>query len=290
MVCGVNCNCGGNCRCGKAAEYDFSQKSAESNNSRLMFSDLTGAKLKKMLGANKASRRYHNKNNSGGNFGINIYTDGKDSFEINGKYNTKGEITSMGIGKLWGMPTQYRIGNTDKTQLLKFIKEKYNQVISGDIHAAEFSQKSESFSADEGCESCGEPFEGHIKMCENCNECEDCCEYHGQTCSNPACEMEECEDDVYWHEGDKPYCYNCGLVFKKAKYSAESYDCLDCKDKGSKAYGKRCGHCIHLDYPTQNEILSGSWKNAEYNQLNLYRNLGIGAALVTGLAYWINRK
>ena len=30
MVCGGNCKCGGNCRCGKAAEYDFSQKSAES--------------------------------------------------------------------------------------------------------------------------------------------------------------------------------------------------------------------------------------------------------------------
>ena len=81
----------------------------------------------------------------------------------------------------------------------------------------------ESFGADEDCESCGESFEkGYTERCKNCDECEDCCKDNGETCSNPACELEECEEDVYWHEGDKPYCYNCGLVFKKAKYSAES--------------------------------------------------------------------
>ena len=81
----------------------------------------------------------------------------------------------------------------------------------------------ETFGADEDCESCGESFEkGYTERCNYCVECEDCCKDNGETCSNPACELEECEEDVYWHEGDKPYCYNCGLVFKKAKYSAES--------------------------------------------------------------------
>jgi hypothetical protein len=83
----------------------------------------------------------------------------------------------------------------------------------------------ESFSADEDCKSCGESFEGgYNERCEDCDECEDCCKDNGETCSNLACGIEECEGDVYWHEGDKPYCYNCGLVFKKAKYSAEYFN------------------------------------------------------------------
>ena len=130
---------------------------------KLLFSDLTGAKLKKMLNATKASRRYHNKNKSGGNFGINVYTDGKDSFEINGRYNTQGEITSLGVGRLWGMPTDYRsVSKITKTQLLNIIKAKYNQVISGDIHAAEDDKK---------CSVCGNSAvhilkKGEIVLCD----------------------------------------------------------------------------------------------------------------------------
>ena len=106
----------------------------------------------------------------------------------------------------------------------------------------------ESFGADEDCESCGESFEkGYTERCNYCVECEDCCKDNGETCSNPACELEECEEDVYWHEGDKPYCYNCGLVFKKAKYSAESKLCESCNQIGNKFYGNTCSKCVYGD-------------------------------------------
>lgn len=62
---------------------------------------------------------------------------------------------------------------------------------------------------------------------------------------------------------DKHYGGEFNIDYFKLFSSEEEYECLECKDKGSKMYGNRCGHCIHLDYPTQEEIVSGSWSDAE---------------------------
>ena len=76
----------------------------------------------------------------------------------------------------------------------------------------------ESFSADEDCESCGESFEeGYNERCENCDECEDCCKDNGETCSNPACEIEECEGDVYWDRGGETLLLQVWVSFQKGE-------------------------------------------------------------------------
>ena len=139
----------------------------------LMFSDLTGPKLKKMLGANRALRRYHNKNKSGGNFGINIYTEGKGSFEINGRYNPNGEIISIDIGRLWGTPTRYRVLGVSKEEVIGLIKQKYQQVISGDIHAAEsFSANTDRHLNKPNCK-CGAVLQWNsVKAAWYCIECD----------------------------------------------------------------------------------------------------------------------
>jgi hypothetical protein len=68
-------------------------------------SELTGNSLKKLLGAKKVMYRWHNKNNTGGNFGINIYF--ADEFnretdrEITGAYDTEGKIRYLNYGELY---------------------------------------------------------------------------------------------------------------------------------------------------------------------------------------------
>ncbi len=68
----------------------------------ILKSELTGAKLKRDLGLKSAKYRWHNKNKSGGNFGINLIAgdDDKDS-EIDGMYNTKGEVVTLSVGAIY---------------------------------------------------------------------------------------------------------------------------------------------------------------------------------------------
>lgn len=61
---------------------------------------MTGPRLKKALGINRAKKRYHNKNNSGGNFAIDLLV-GKEWFEINGYHDTQGCITEAGVGRIY---------------------------------------------------------------------------------------------------------------------------------------------------------------------------------------------
>lgn len=68
-------------------------------------SELTSNRLKKGLGAYRVAYRWHNKNKSGGNFGINIYYGkeflrGRDK-ELTGEYNTSGIITGLRYGDLY---------------------------------------------------------------------------------------------------------------------------------------------------------------------------------------------
>lgn len=67
--------------------------------------DLKGNRLKKSLSLSQAIKRYHNRNNSGGNFAFNLYFDEKHSkglsFEISGYHDTTGAITEIRFGYLW---------------------------------------------------------------------------------------------------------------------------------------------------------------------------------------------
>lgn len=67
--------------------------------------ELSGARIKKSLGAFKVAKRWHNKNKSGGNFGINIYprsTSLNDqAYEITGYHNTKGYVTRLRFSELY---------------------------------------------------------------------------------------------------------------------------------------------------------------------------------------------
>ena len=68
----------------------------EEDTNKMKFEDLK--QLKKLTGAISCRKRYHNKNKTGGNFGIDIYM--KNGYqEIGGTYNTEGEIIEIH----WGM-------------------------------------------------------------------------------------------------------------------------------------------------------------------------------------------
>lgn len=60
--------------------------------------ELSGPKLKKALGLNKATKSYHNKNKSGGNFGINLreVPEGK-MFVLNGAHDLNGDVYNLSI-------------------------------------------------------------------------------------------------------------------------------------------------------------------------------------------------
>ena len=60
--------------------------------------DLTGPKLKKGLGLNKATKSYHNKNKSGGNFGIDLreVPEGK-WFVLSGSHDLNGDVYDLSI-------------------------------------------------------------------------------------------------------------------------------------------------------------------------------------------------
>ena len=68
----------------------------------MLKSELTGRKLKRDLGLKRALYRYHNKNNTGGNFGINLMAgeDYKD-YELTGHYDTDGVIQQIKLGELY---------------------------------------------------------------------------------------------------------------------------------------------------------------------------------------------
>ena len=67
--------------------------------------EFKGNLIKKQLGANSASFRWHNKNKSGGNFGINIYFakefNRETDREFTGYYNKEGEIYNLSYSPLY---------------------------------------------------------------------------------------------------------------------------------------------------------------------------------------------
>ena len=63
--------------------------------------ELNGRAIKKALGAQRVMFRWHNKNKSGGNFGINILGVNNGDWEISGHYDTNGNILSLRFGKIY---------------------------------------------------------------------------------------------------------------------------------------------------------------------------------------------
>lgn len=74
--------------------------------------DLRGPKLKKDLVLRSVVKRWHNKNKSGGNFGINLYPFNEPNYEITGYHDLKGNVTSLRVGVLWQVGTQIFTKNT----------------------------------------------------------------------------------------------------------------------------------------------------------------------------------
>lgn len=66
--------------------------------------ELNGSILKKRLGAKKSSFLWHNKNKSGGNFGLSIMDFMGHSWAVSGYYDTKGDITDLQFGRLYSRP------------------------------------------------------------------------------------------------------------------------------------------------------------------------------------------
>ena len=88
--------------------------------------DLTGPKLKKLLGAKRAKMRWHNKNKSGGNFGFDImYGDSynrKTDAELTGYYDPNRNLLSLRWGPAWESGTTiYKRG--DPHSLVKNMDE-----------------------------------------------------------------------------------------------------------------------------------------------------------------------
>ena len=86
----------------------------------LLIKELDGRGLKRDLGATRAAYRWHNKNNRGGNFGINIYGIAGKDFEITGSYDDQGQICVLRFGYQYraGVPIPFR----DREQVITIIK------------------------------------------------------------------------------------------------------------------------------------------------------------------------
>ncbi len=90
----------------------------------ILKSELTGRNLKQ-AGFYSAAYRWHNKNKSGGNFGINLLTSQNwqdRHFELTGTYNTKGEITSLRLGELYQAGSPLTLKDLDIDRLVNAIK------------------------------------------------------------------------------------------------------------------------------------------------------------------------
>ena len=67
----------------------------------LNIKDIKGATFKKEFKINRCRFGYHNKNNNGGNFGLDFYKEDKfnqkTDFTLNGAYNSAGELLRLDI-------------------------------------------------------------------------------------------------------------------------------------------------------------------------------------------------
>ena len=97
--------------------------------------ELKGNVFKKEFGLNRCMFEYHNKNKSGGNFGLNFYLnkdfDEDTDFTLHGDYNINGEIFNLKImsirvgGFIINIPKEKR---GDWKELIDYIKGFYEHI------------------------------------------------------------------------------------------------------------------------------------------------------------------
>ena len=63
--------------------------------------EVKGLVLKKLMGAERSSFRWHNKNNNGGNFGIEIRGIEGKNYEISADYNSLGNFFQIRFGYIY---------------------------------------------------------------------------------------------------------------------------------------------------------------------------------------------
>jgi hypothetical protein len=89
--------------------------------------DLNGKILKKELNCKSCHYRWHNKNNSGGNFGINILGIENKDFELSGNYDKNGSLGGLRFGYLFcaGHPLIFDSFN----ELIEFMKKRIKSML-----------------------------------------------------------------------------------------------------------------------------------------------------------------
>jgi len=108
----------------------------EEKQEKIKIKDLRGSMFKKRLFLNRCRFGYHNKNNSGGNFGLDFYRgkefNPKTDFSLSGNYNINGEIcrlsiSSIRIGEFGFKINLEECGDID--DLIKIIRDFYKSLI-----------------------------------------------------------------------------------------------------------------------------------------------------------------
>jgi len=107
----------------------------------LNIKELKGNFFKKELNLNRCRFGYHNKNNNGGNFGLDFYFNKEfnlnTDFSLNGDYNLNGEIinlkiSSIRIGMFRGNIPQERRENLN--DLIIYLKEFYKNLMLDNLN------------------------------------------------------------------------------------------------------------------------------------------------------------
>ena len=88
--------------------------------------DLKSSEIKKRLGAKSVAFRWHNKNKSGGNFGINIIGVKDRNYEISGHYDVSGLLSGLRFGRIYQCGAPMNVATKEK--MFEFIT-KYLEIM-----------------------------------------------------------------------------------------------------------------------------------------------------------------
>lgn len=80
--------------------------------------DIKGTTFKKLMKAEKSSFRWHNKNKSGGNFGIEIRGIERKNYQITGDYNTLGNFYELRFGPIYQAGMKMNLGMVETIEEL----------------------------------------------------------------------------------------------------------------------------------------------------------------------------
>ena len=81
--------------------------------------DIKTIQIKKLIGAKSVRFSWHNKNKTGGNFGINVIGVNGNDYAITGRYNITGTVRNLRFGFLLGISIPMNVKTVD--EMLEFI-------------------------------------------------------------------------------------------------------------------------------------------------------------------------